>query len=89
MITASQMIKLLEKCDPDAVVWVFVVNDVSSELELVEYLPVSKCVYLHYEKPDLTDTDYIPYTKIREIEVVSQEDCFAETKYHTTGGDVF
>jgi hypothetical protein len=89
MITASQLMKLLEKCNPDAAVWVFVVNGLSDELQLVEYLPTSGRVYLHYEKPDLTNTDYIPYTKIREIEIVKQENCFAETKYHTTRGDVF
>ena len=76
-ITAKQMIKILKKCHPEAILSVMDGDQTEqTELEFVEFCPVSKLIFLLTEKPNLTDTD------VMDIEVLAQEEHFAITKYY-------
>lgn len=75
-ITAKQMIEILGKCHPDAIVmreadqWGYV------PVGFVEFLPLSNWVLLQTVEPDLIDTNSTC------VEILDRDECFAETKYY-------
>ena len=77
-ITAKELIKLLQKCDPSAIVFV-----PDSELLFVEFCPVSNEIHLCEKKPSLNDI----YDGFSSMKILEQEECFAKTVYYDMLGD--
>ena len=80
-ITAKQVIKILKKFHPDAIVSILDGDRTEQmDLEFIEFCPASNRIFMQTEKPELADTDFL------NIEIVEQEENFAVTKYYDVEG---
>jgi hypothetical protein len=83
-INVEQLIQILQKCHPDAIVSILDGDMLESgDLEFVEFCPISNRVFLQTEKPELTDGEFL------DIKVLEQEDHFAKTEYYDVEGEAY